>query len=782
MEPLCVTNPECRAIISSLRGHNPEKALVLYSLFSFSDFGTLGLIDRVRAQFCFELYTQGFIDGNQLRRISGTISATLIAAAEKVIPFVNGPISMEDVWTPQRWSHEETMNLFACLNQRHIHQLPRIFAERTPAQCRERIRYVIARLEQWEMQNKLIDHPEAIVPKETRALANRNVVQNQGLLRAKLMREKYINKRQKAMFQGKCLTLQRKIKRLETQLNEIEIAAERSQDDSLDNLSLLTGSSDLQDQLLCEMMFLSHSKEHQRRYSEKMRDVCQLIRLTSPRTYRLLHQILPIPTQEALRYHYSGSFAMTRRMICEQDLLERQLDLLCGDIPEKSLITIGMDAFSFRTFHESSTLRKSNADTTFSDGFLFMHLPLDANMPTKVLHIQKKGNGSFDSSILDSFKRITNMYTARKLKVMFMATDGDRFLTPIHDKFFDFYVAPHRDSFPLLLGQVYEMLINSDEIMPIADPLHFAKNMRGKLIDHNVAVIAADELVLTNAQRLEQRLKLGLSLTDTGQIGRMRDKYVTDIFTLNNVCTLLKDGEVHSAFLLLPYACVFTLLYALNVTTETRLFLANLAFTSFEWLLNQAEQIVKTHRDVKFRYSSGTRAITFTEPSYAKRMMHTCLALGIAIEFGPKDLRLDAIGTHLLENTIGIARSVSNSTDYEKIVSAFANAQIRKEIAKKWNLTLYVSHRVNDGGAKISTDATTGVSHCSEWDTRDIVSLLNERCMGLIAADSTEWTTFCEELLTFSEQIHIRTLSSPSAVSNALIVERNRCYHQKPNP
>ena len=768
----------CRAVLSSLRGHKPEKILVSYLLTQFSDFEAFDIADRVRSEFCFELYLQKLITSLQLVEICRRISESLLPACQKIIDLDSGPLKMCNVSSSNRWSQEETLNLFACLKTENIHMLQHVLGHRSPAQCRERVRYVVFCLERRAVSTDDLTSPKCGEP-ATQTTPSTVAPHNNAFLRVKLMREKYNSRKQKLMWQGKCLTLQRKVRQLETKLNEVELEAERAQDESSndDNLADVT----LQDQLLSEMLFLSHKRDRERRYSEKLRDICQLLMLTSPRTYKLLHQFLPIPSREALRYHYSSSFSLIREMISDQNLIDSQVGILSAEIPENSMITIGMDAFSFRTFHDTSTL-KTKTNSSFSDAFLFMHAPLDANLKTKVIHLQKKGNGSFDSSVIENFKKIAEIYRARRLKVMFMATDGDRFLTSIHEKFFDANVAPSRDSFVLLIGQIYEMLMNSDEIMPIADPLHFAKNVRGKLLDHDVVVTNADnvdQLVLCNATRLEKYLKLGPALTDSSQIGRMRDKYVADIFTLKNVCILLENSEVHSAFLLLPYACVFTLLYAVNISTMTRLFLANLAYTSFERLLTQAEEVVKTHKAVSFRHRSGVKGITFAEPSYAKRMMHTCLAFGIAIVFGPKNLRLDAIGTHLLENTIGIARSVSNSTEYERILSAFANAQMRKEIAKKWQLTLYVSRRVNDGGVKIDTMSSTGVNHSDEWDCRDIVSLFLERCTGVSGDDTSEWDKFCQDLSAFVQEIKIQSLSSPSAVANALIVERNRQYHAK---
>ena len=301
--------------------------------------------------------------------------------------------------------------------------LQHVLGHRSPAQCRERVRYVVFCLERRAVSTDDLTSPKCGEP-ATQTTPSTVAPHNNAFLRVKLMREEYNSRKQKLMWQGKCLTLQRKIRQLETKLNEVELEAERAQDESSndDNLADVT----LQDQLLSEMLFLSHKRDRERRYSEKLRDICQLLMLTSPRTYKLLHQFLPIPSREALRYHYSSSFSLIREMISDQNLIDSQVGILSAEIPENSMITIGMDAFSFRTFHDTSTL-KTKTNSSFSDAFLFMHAPLDANLKTKVIHLQKKGNGSFDSSVIENFKKIAEIYRARRLKVMFMATDGDRF-------------------------------------------------------------------------------------------------------------------------------------------------------------------------------------------------------------------------------------------------------------------------------------------------------------------------------------------------------------------
>ena len=380
---------------------------------------------------------------------------------------------------------------------------------------------------------------------------------------------------------------------------------------------------------------------------------------------------------------------------------------------------------------------------------------------------------------MNRFVHIAKLCREMNVKVFFAATDGDRHLGPYHEAFYAEHVQHHVNDFLYLIGNIYEKLLENNEVMPIADPLHFAKNLRGKLLDHKIAVIGEREFLSTTAKALNEVLDLGMVLLDISNLGRMRDFYVTSLFTLNNVCRLMHAKHYHSALLLLPYACIFTVLYARNLKGTTRLFLTNLAYNVFLVLSEEASSLVKSFKSVKYRYTRGTDAIVFAEPDFVKRMLHTCLALGIAVNYGPKSTRLDAVGTHLVENAIGIARTVSNSCQFPRIVSAFANSELRKTLAREVGLTLYVSRRINDGGAKIDTGpgSPDAVSHPKRWDARDIPAMLREACRPEIKDSSqNELLEFEMELRDFTKAVNMRHMSKPSIVANCSIAERNKHY------
>ena len=204
------------------------------------------------------------------------------------------------------------------------------------------------------------------------------------------------------------------------------------------------------------------------------------------------------------------------------------------------------------------------------------------------------------------------------------------------------------------------------------------------------------------------------------------------------------------------------------------MFLVKLAYLCFDRLLDESESLVAHNSNIRHRFCSGIEAVTLAEPNFCKRMLHSCLAFGICLRFGPRTLRLDAIGTHIVENSIGIARSVANSTKYTNILSAFAHAELRKEIARTYNIKLRVPRRVNDAGAKVDTLSEDGIEQPETWDAFDIVSNFVEACnKDLMEPARADLQEFLVQLKDFTNSLKIAELSDTSEVANALIVQRN---------
>ena len=97
----------------------------------------------------------------------------------------------------------------------------------------------------------------------------------------------------------------------------------------------------------------------------------------------------------------------------------------------------------------------------------------------------------------------------------------------------------------------------------------------------------------------------------------------------------------------------------------------------------------------------------------AESLIHLYL-FGVALTLGAENIRMDALGTHLVENAIGLARAASSDPRYERIIQTYARAEVKKEIAADLGVTLHVQGRVNHGGCKVDPDYQRGPKEASE--------------------------------------------------------------------
>ena len=743
---------------------------------------------RVKVRFIFQQFTDRLITPEQLKAISAQFGLPVVQAAENLIRVCIFP-EMLAVATPcWDWTDNETMLAIASVAFEGNKTISR-FLKRSCDSRRSRIARVVQDLRRHraldEVSESKLEFQRVscftIYPGDGRSYQGGRITQGMRCSRA-LQKLQVESGAQNARLYKTIHSLNRRVSETEEiliqsghlrqppEVDEREAEAIRSSEngDSTEQHNLCT-------QFLIECSRNKDLSPYGRRYSELLCDLSELLRATSRKTYHILRRILPLPYETSLYYKYASTLTRTKTEVTDLDgTIQRLEALLTGDIIKQSSATIGIDAFSFRTFAATTFTDSHCSDQEYSNAFIFLHIPLDADQAPVLLHLQKKSNGSYDATTAAIFEAMRDVYRKHNVPIWFKATDGDRYVTPEHEYFFSRYVQPNRADFSLLLQAIHEALCNG-ETMPIADPLHFAKNIRGRIIDHRVALVDhSDIIALVELEPLQRILKLGDALDDHSQLGRMRDVYVTQLFTLQNVCTLLEANYYAAALLFLPYSCLFTLLYCTNITNETRFFLAKLAYLCFSRLLDEAEKLTAGHSPIKHRFCAGAMAVTIAEPGFIKRMLHSCVSFGLGLTFGPNVVRLDAMGTHLVENAIGVARSTANSTRYAAIISAFATAEIRKELARKYKIPLHIPRRINDGGAKVNTLADDGVQHPEQWDANDISSMFVELCNhDLMKSARMDLQEFLVSLKQFVASLDITELPGISEVSNALIIQRN---------
>ena len=766
--------------------YTPQQVLIAHILHRFSDFKEWSASVQVQVRFLFDQFSRGLINESSFRQMTQEFNPFLRHAADMLITAISYPGRIRYCVKSQRWSHEETTILLAGYFLNRISQVSHILPHRPPRCFKAHVETVVRELEDegslrepactgWVVTRSVgvqCDLIPDIVDLETRL---RDSEKGRKATVAKLMRLKKSSWKRFCNLRAKHAIVCRKLLALQEYLMVTDEQQEVPDEEE-------AGPASLTVQLLRECHEFS-SSSRKREYSELLLDLSELILATSPKAYRLIRQLLPLPSISCLNEHFSGSISRLKGWILEQRNVDESVrDIVrwrSGASDDRIISTIGIDAFACRTFTGSSILSSLNEKQMYSNGFVYLETPLDSKKPVQLLHIEPKTNGSYDLTIDSRFNEVVRALRNCGHHVWFKATDGDPYLNREHGPFYKEYLSGRKKyDFNVARDRIHQALLTG-VVMPIADPLHFAKNLRGRILDHDVAVtlnFAEDSFpCTTNARQLESILRLGDPLTDTSHIGRMRDGYAVKLFTLDNVHKLLCEGAYPAAVLLFPYACLFTLLYSENLSNQSRVFLVNLAYYSFLRLYKEGKRLIAANIGVHSRFGKSTKAVTIAEPIYCKRILHTCLALGIALMFGPRNIRLDSIGTHLVENTIGLARTISNSPKFDAIIAAFAKAELRKKLALKYNIKLYIPRRINDGGAKVDTLSAEGVTHTESWDAHDISSMLVERAAGLLIVDD-DFERFVQDLADFTSCLCMRPFSLPSRSANSGITARNLLY------
>ena len=497
-------------------------------------------------------------------------------------------------------------------------------------------------------------------------------------------------------------------------------------------------------------------------YNKHVYDLAMLFYLTSAKSYRILRQVLTFPAISSLYRVYSERLRSLKSSLTEIHEVQVTATGIASTTklllpPTAVMFTIAIDAFSFQSFvapnrsstkldadtreleqdlaldgeSEATEISVKPSETEFRYGFVFMLIPHDYRIRPKVIHLAPAPSGSSSSEIGGRVDEIRNVCNSAGLRVWFQATDGDPGLAARHDTFYEGYIHGRDANFMELITNLYTWLSSDkDSYIPISDPLHVMKNIRAKLIAHPISLYA--DAPATDISVLREILDLGQPLNDESQIGKMRDGYVTQLFTFGNAAKLLTRGSCVNGFLILPFACWTAVLFYPDLTLDLRLFLVELAY---QIVRNWEEQFSELHDDgVAYRYAQGHSSITFNERHYVKRLLNTLAAFGVCLRFSEGPLRLDSLGTHLVENSIGIARSTSNGdTRYTRILAAYTNAELRKELATELGLRLHVPDRVNDGGCKldpcIDPDANSRrIGKPDGWRVDDIVQLAHAAC------------------------------------------------------
>lgn len=414
----------------------------------------------------------------------------------------------------------------------------------------------------------------------------------------------------------------------------------------------------------------------------------------------------------------------------------------------------------------------SENEIFYTSGFIYMMIPLKSSDPSKIVHIELAPNGSYNSAIDSIAERIKSNLKEIGLNTLFHATDGDKGTNQKHETFFDKYLVSKGKlnliSFEKLISDIYLDVNQNGESIPISDPFHLFKCSRGRLIDYKIQLFPNGKII--NRKLIEKVLQLGQPLKDQSQLSRMRDSYVILMYNFENVIKLLEVGMGNAVLLFFAYSCITTSIFCSNITFDFRMSLIETAYVFFVQLYGNFGELHQC--GVKERGGQDSDILTFAESNSVKRIINTIIALGIAIYFGPDNLRVDSVGSHLVENSIGNARAISSDPRWSRILATFAYSELKKRLASKLGIQLYISKRVNDGGIKLAPDHEGMISRPSWWNPYDLFEIFKSICIpGFETSHAKELLILMDGLRHISEKTKIKTINS-SEVSGSQIIAR----------
>lgn len=529
---------------------------------------------------------------------------------------------------------------------------------------------------------------------------------------------------------------------------------------------------------------LNNADKGSPRYTSDIWDLSMCLYLSSAKTYQILRQIIQIPAVSSLYDHYSASISQAKQRLVDDSQIAESLravqqkidTITASGTHANTQFTLAIDAFSFRVFTGATigapSQRRSPNDPdptapAYNNGFLMLLIPLDYRLPAKLIHLELSTTGAYNAEINEKAALIMKTANDMGIRIWFRATDGDPGVANSHNDFYEEHLLGKTSNYGKMVTSIWTWLCSDCQtFVPVSDPLHIFKNIRARFITSPISLFP--NCIPTNIDSIRKVLPLGPALDDATQLGKMRDNYTVSLFTFANVSSLLKAKEYTSAFLILPFACWMVVLFSDRITLQLRLFLCELAFQLIVSYLDAFDELK----------SDESEGLTFTKSHYARRMLNTLCTFGVALNFGSDSIRMDSIGTHLVENAIGIARSTSADPRCTRIISTYARNELRKEIAERLGLTLYVQRRLNAGGCKIDRDSVLQeiheelISKPEEWNIPYILTLARALCgKDTCAAMERDALQFASNLdaLAVSDTVE---LYEPNAAANCGIIAR----------
>ena len=610
-----------------------------------------------------------------------------------------------------------------------------------------------------------------------------------------------------------------------------------------------------------EMARLLPQNKYARRYSDRMFRFSYTMMTLSPRSYTFARKCLALPARSVIYDKYRNLTNHMKHALTNIDAVHVLLDsYIDADVISGNRIvcTIGVDAFAFRLFlKQIASLAKikqslsqpqlarlapllDNKDLmdkiqeaddsdseddleaegeeellnidpdhltdekitelfeTYNSCFIYCLLPLNSSLPCFPIHLAPATHGMSQESNIETVNQLSKICSQYNIDIVYMAVDGDPGWNSQFTKCLQI-IASYNMRRPMLdwCHNVYNECRANGVHLAITDLLHLVKRARGRYLDHQICVFGSDESAVTNYDAAYRALGPCMALYDRSQLGRMRDYYPLEMFTIHNLLVLLKERLFPDALYFAPFVLLLLVVRVPFFQMSLRLQMLNASFLIvLEIITDVCRKGSQKDDDGKPRVTQRdvpkSDMVTFAEKSTLGRILCTIVAYACAFQRTPENQRTDALGTHIVEQIIGNGRHGGDAR-WERILATFCQSVLRTIFMGMDGLSSTPRGRLKAAGCRLTDDGD--VSLIDFDDVLFSQVLIHSVTEPGRATDDFEpslsrvisWIEQLDEIIS-TRQDEIGRLWPPNPVTNSAILARliksslsdYTCSNQKP--
>lgn len=428
-----------------------------------------------------------------------------------------------------------------------------------------------------------------------------------------------------------------------------------------------------------------------RRWSLPVVMFCFLVRMMGPKCYEYMRSAMPLPSKTTVLRHFGPAINMWKQCLLDGAGIKpicnlfRRVHQVEGEVD----VVVGVDAMAMEVVRHASEGVEEGCNSVF----LFRVMPLRCEYKSFCVHLMTRNRGNAGPDVIERINILKACLLEEKIRVKYVATDGDSGYRQLHDDMFDGW-------WPYYQKKGLDKLLRRLDGTPgliVGDMLHILKNARARLLGNSIT-LSIDGSYSFDAQQMNSKLNLGPSLDDKSSKGKMHDNYALSIFNLDNFLKLVESEEWTMAFFILPYALWVTAVTYSKLSVQTRRDCLNFAFEVFAYHLRNISALDTT----KVSQNKTPSHVQYCcSRSQCVRTLNSLLIKLLELTNHPDNLAIGRIGTHGLECEFGTVRLLChNKHTWERISCAFGKLMLFKDLTRIFG-RVRIRERLNCAGVKI---------------------------------------------------------------------------------